>query len=123
SSLYVPPRRSSDLGSFVADLAEEYIRAYGHPYRRTVSDRSDHAPFEAAGIPVAFLNYGPDPNYHTDGDTVDKLSKENLKATGILVTTLTHNIANDKKLPERKAVSIAGLKSEKRFHNPEFANR
>lgn len=109
--------------SFVADLAEEYIRAYGHPYRRTVSDRSDHAPFEAAGIPVAFLNYGPDPNYHTDGDTVDKLSKENLYNMGVLVTTLTHNIANDKKLPERKAVSIAGLKSEKRFHNPEFANR
>ncbi|GAA5346983.1 M28 family peptidase [Planifilum fimeticola] len=110
--------------SFVADRAEEYIRAYGHPYRRTVSDRSDHAPFEAAGIPVVFLNYGPDPNYHTDEDTVDKLSKNNLYNMGVLVTTLTHDIANDKNLPERGAAfSAEGLKGEKRFHNPEFANR
>ena len=73
---------------------------------------------------MAFLHYSPDPNYHTDEDTVDKLSKENLYNMGVLVTALTHNIANDKKLPERDmAVSIAGLKSEKRFHNPEFANR
>ncbi len=110
--------------SFVADRAEEYIRAYGHPYYRTTSTRSDHVPFEAAGIPVAFLHYSPDPNYHTDEDTVDKLSKENLYNMGVLVTTLTHNIANDKNLPERgSAFSAEGLKGEKRFHNPEFANR
>ncbi|MEW9033499.1 MAG: M28 family peptidase, partial [Planifilum fimeticola] len=110
--------------SFVADRAEEYIRAYGHPYYRTTSTRSDHVPFEAAGIPVSLLHYSPDPNYHTDEDTVDKLSKENLYNMGVLVTTLTHNIANDKNLPERgSAFSAEGLKGEKRFHNPEFANR
>jgi len=110
--------------SFVADRAEEYIQAFGHSYRRTASTRSDHAPFEAAGIPVAFLNYGPDPNYHTDEDTVDKLSKKNLHHMGVLVATLTHDLANDRNLPERSAtLSTEGLKGKKRFHNPEFANR
>lgn len=110
--------------SFVADRAEKYIQAFGHPYYRTTSDRSDHVPFEAAGIPVAFLHYSPDPNYHTDEDTVDKLSKENLHNMGVLVATLTYNIANDKNLPKRDAAfSTESLKGEKRFHNPEFAIR
>lgn len=108
--------------SFVADMAEEYIRSYGHPYERLTSDRSDHAPFERAGIPVAFLNYHPDPNYHTDEDTVDKIQKDNLYNMGVLVTTLTHNIANMKHLPDRQTASSSKTKHPK-YPHPEFQKK
>ncbi len=37
--------------SFVADLAEEYIRAYGHPYRRTVSTAAITRPLKRRESP------------------------------------------------------------------------
>lgn len=79
--------------SFVADLAEVYIQEFGHEYRRGASSASDHAPFEAAGIPVVFLNYGPDPYYHTDEDSLDKISKDNLYNMATLVTAMTYDMA------------------------------
>src|SRR5699024_9065558 len=69
---------SEDADSFVADQAENYVRSIGEPYERSTSTRSDHVPFEDAGIPVAFLNYHEDPNYHTDEDTLDKIQIDNL---------------------------------------------
>ncbi len=84
---------SAEVPSFVADLAETYMNNFGFEHRRGTSSSSDHAPFEAAGIPVVFLNYGPDPYYHTDGDSLDKISKANLYNMGSLVTALTYDLA------------------------------
>lgn len=89
--------------SFVANLAEKMVRSHGHNYERYTSTRSDHLPFEEAGIPVAFLNYHPDPYYHTKEDTLDKISKENLHNMGTLVTQLTHQLADKNKLPKKDA--------------------
>ncbi|WP_432662435.1 M20/M25/M40 family metallo-hydrolase [Wukongibacter baidiensis] len=84
---------TEDSVSFVADLAETYIKEFGHKYERSASSRSDHAPFEEAGIPVVFLNYGPDDNYHTDEDSLDKISKADLYNMGTLVTAMTYDMA------------------------------
>lgn len=103
--------------SFVADLAEDYIQTYGYQYERGASTRSDHLPFAEAGIPVAFLHYSPDPNYHTPEDSLDKISKKNLHRTGTLTTLLTHNIANNNKLSKPKKTKELKHSS---FHNPEY---
>ncbi|GGA43646.1 aminopeptidase YwaD [Kroppenstedtia guangzhouensis] len=93
---------SETADSFVANLAEELVKKGGHDYERYTSTRSDHVPFEEAGIPTAFLNYHPDPYYHTKEDTPDKISKENLHHMGTLVTRLTHTLADNNKLPKKK---------------------
>lgn len=61
--------------SFVADEATRLAEEMGLAHGRSWSTRSDHVPFAEAGIPVAFLHYAPDPNCHTDEDTIDKISK------------------------------------------------
>lgn len=49
----------------------------------------DHIPFKEAGIPVVDLidfNYGPDHDYwHTNEDTLDKISGESMKVVGDVV--------------------------------------
>ncbi|SDX02485.1 aminopeptidase YwaD [Marininema mesophilum] len=96
--------------SFVADKAEDYIKTYNFPYERSSSTRSDHASFEEVGIPVAFLNWHSDPYYHSDQDTIDKISKGNLDKMGKLVTLLTRNMALEKKLasPGKENVKTLG---------------
>ncbi|PTM57650.1 M20/M25/M40 family metallo-hydrolase [Desmospora activa] len=103
--------------SFVADLAEDYIQTYGYQYERGTSLSSDHVPFAEAGIPVAFLHYSPDPNYHTPEDSLDKISKQNLYRAGTLTTLLTHNLANDTKLSKPAKTKKQNQSS---FHNPEY---
>lgn len=93
--------------SFVADLSESYLKDFGIPHSRTTSASSDHAPFEAAGIPVVFLNYGPDPYYHTDADSLDKIDKDNLYNMATLVTAMTYDMS---KVPMPK--SEKGLRAK-----------
>ncbi|MCS1351941.1 M28 family metallopeptidase [Mechercharimyces sp. CAU 1602] len=93
---------AEDSSSFVADLAEEYVSTYGYNYERGASTRSDHKPFEDAGIPVAFFHYSEDPYYHTDEDTPDKIDKDNLYRVGTLTALLINHLGNQKKLPERE---------------------
>ncbi|MFC4076132.1 M20/M25/M40 family metallo-hydrolase [Salinithrix halophila] len=108
--------------SFVADRAEDYVKTYGYSYKRYDSTRSDHAPFEAAGIPVAFLNYHQDPYYHTDEDAPDKIDKNNLHRMGMLATLLTHNLANDPKLKSSNPSSMKSLNKQK-SDNPEWKQK
>lgn len=112
---------SEDADSFVADQAENYVRSIGEPYERSTSTRSDHVPFEDAGIPVAFLNYHEDPNYHTDEDTLDKIQIDNLDHMGTLVTSLTYDLANSHQLPKNNPV--AEMAQKKRYHNPEYQHK
>ncbi len=59
-------------------------------YESAIED--DHIPFLDAGIPsldLIDLDYGPGNSFwHTDADTLDKLSPESLEKTGRLVLTL-----------------------------------
>lgn len=67
-----------DAKSLPADLAVSCAKKFNYKYERNASDGSDHVAFETAGVPVAYLEYGPDENYHTDEDTIDKIQKEDL---------------------------------------------
>ncbi|WP_279388924.1 M28 family peptidase [Baia soyae] len=86
---------SANAQSFVADLAVEKAEELQITPNRGFSTRSDHASFEPLGIPVAFLNVGEDPNYHSDQDTLDKIQKPNLKNVGTIVTNLVLDIADN----------------------------
>ncbi|SFS65230.1 M20/M25/M40 family metallo-hydrolase [Marininema halotolerans] len=99
--------------SFVADRAEDYIQTYRFPYERSSSTRSDHASFEAAGIPVAFLNWHTDPYYHSDEDTIDKINKGNIDKMGKLVTLLVRNMAVEKNLPSPGKSKVKNLGKSK----------
>lgn len=46
---------------------------------------SDHGPFELAGMPAAALNRQPDPAYHTEEDTSERIDPEMLRIAGQLV--------------------------------------
>ncbi|MFC7442532.1 M28 family peptidase [Laceyella putida] len=107
---------SPDAKSFVADLAEQEAIELNLPHQRGYSTSSDHVPFEEAGIPVAFLHLSDDPNYHTDGDTLDKIQKDLLKKSGTLVANLIRKIAAEPKPLAGKWTSnikeIHGMKRE-----------
>jgi aminopeptidase YwaD len=107
---------SPDAKSFVADHAAKLADELKLPYERGYSTRSDHAPFEAAGIPVAFVHVSEDPYYHSDEDTLDKIQKDMLKKSGTLVVKLIKEIAGKPKQPVGKPAhgmkEIRGLKHE-----------
>ncbi|WP_172371934.1 M28 family peptidase [Sporosarcina jiandibaonis] len=51
------------------------------------TDRSDHAPFQKAGIDAALFSYFPSEEwYHSPKDTIDRISKERLNEVASLVT-------------------------------------
>jgi aminopeptidase YwaD len=101
-----------DADSFIADLSEVYLKKFCMEYMRYPEDAGDHQPFELAGIPSVFLNYGPDPYYHTDEDSLDKISKDNLYRIGTLVTTI---ISDTAKTP--MANSYNGIKAKTNKYN------
>lgn len=84
--------------SLTADLAVSCMNNFEYDNRRDESNRSDHVAFESAGIPVAYFEYGPFDNYHTDKDTTDKINKENLSNTCNVITSLCNEIGKN---PER----------------------
>lgn len=64
--------------SLPADLAISCMNKFNYKSARTAQESSDHVAFESAGIPVAYFEYGPDEDYHTDKDTIDRIQKEDL---------------------------------------------
>ncbi|MDI6705191.1 MAG: M20/M25/M40 family metallo-hydrolase [Bacillota bacterium] len=91
-------------------LQEQFIASaqiLGLQYDTDYSDRSDHANFEWFGIPTTFLSYRPDPYYHTDEDSIDKIQEEDMYNTGTLVASVLYQIA---KTPMPK--SPKGLKAK-----------
>jgi Zn-dependent M28 family amino/carboxypeptidase len=46
---------------------------------------SDHEPFERMGIPVSWLEWRNDPNYHTVRDTANRVSAAKVARAGQLV--------------------------------------
>ena len=78
--------------------SKAYEELHGHSVSIGSGGRSDHTPFQKAGIDAAlFIYYPPEEWYHSPEDTVDKISKEKLlnvaKIVGksALELTLPHN--------------------------------
>ncbi|MGE5630696.1 MAG: M28 family metallopeptidase [Caulobacteraceae bacterium] len=98
---------NEDAESFIADLAEAYLDKFGYRHSRSTSSSSDHEAFELSGIPSVFLDVNPDPYYHTDEDSLDKIQLDNLYKVGSLVTAMTYDIAKTP-MPQ----SFNGLKAK-----------
>jgi glutaminyl-peptide cyclotransferase len=89
-------KREGESTDWLVDLmwAAAHKMGYSANYlleEQYISD--DHLPFKEAGIPVIdFIDfsYGPDHSYwHTNQDTLDKISGESMKAVGdVIITTL-----------------------------------
>lgn len=86
-------RAFEDTPTWVQDLFIASSKILGIPYDTSYSTRSDHANFEWFGIPSVFLSFRPDPNYHTDADSIDKIQEENMYNTGTLVASVLYQMA------------------------------
>ncbi len=60
---------------------------------------SDHVPFQALGVPVAFFHTGVHADYHTPRDLPATLDFPGLTTTAHIVYELAWNLANAKRLP------------------------
>jgi aminopeptidase YwaD len=54
---------------------------------------SDHASFQAAGIPSLFVYRGEDPNYHSAGDQARQVSPDHLATAGNVVLAVLDDLA------------------------------
>jgi Zn-dependent M28 family amino/carboxypeptidase len=88
---------------WLMDLVWETARRMGlesilSPYRTTIED--DHIPFLDIGIPsvdIIDLNYGPGNSYfHTEEDTLDKISPQSMEKVGRLVLEVLEEIQKRK---------------------------
>ena len=65
----------------------------------TIAEEDDHAPFLKLGVPAVDLidfDYGPGNRYwHTDDDTIDKLSAQSLETVGLVVTEVIHRLERE----------------------------
>ncbi len=59
----------------------------------TAEARSDHAAFEAVGVPAVFLHQAPDPWMHTAEDTLGKIDVVTLEMNGELATITMYDWA------------------------------
>jgi aminopeptidase YwaD len=57
------------------------------------AQRSDHAPFIAAGIPAVFFHVLDDPNYHTPSDVVEHVSAARLSEIGAIAADVIRRLA------------------------------
>ena len=82
-------------GSSLVDYARDKAATMGIAWQPfTAEARSDHAPFETAGVPAVFLLQSPDPWTHTEEDTLDKIDVATLEINGELATATMYNWAH-----------------------------
>lgn len=100
----------------ITDIAHENINELGYKFGGHFnSGSSDHAPFEAAGIPSVFIQFDKDPYYHTDEDTLDKIDPQNIKETATLVLNMLMDM-------QEKSPNKPNKPNKKQFKNIEFEN-
>ncbi len=78
------------------ELATPHLKAAAIPYSEDVSvgsGRSDHASFEAVGIPNLFFFTGLHERYHTPEDTTDYIDHEGVVRIALLVSAMAHDAA------------------------------
>ncbi|MGL5348784.1 MAG: M28 family peptidase [Peptostreptococcaceae bacterium] len=88
----------NDLSSGFSELAAKHIKAgngvYGGSYTNMSS--SDHAPFEEAGIKSSLVQTAPDPNYHTENDTMEHIDENNLFNVATVVARMIIDMQDSK---------------------------
>ncbi len=81
--------------SSLVDYTKNKATAMGIAWQPfTVDARSDHAPFEAAGVPAIFLHQSPDPWIHTAEDSLDKIDITTLETNGELAAATMYDWAH-----------------------------
>jgi Zn-dependent M28 family amino/carboxypeptidase len=85
--------RVDGAGGLAAQV-QSGAQVYGITTTHAFVGRSDHVPFDAAGIPAVTLIYWPDPNYHTPDDQISAISPEKLKAAGVVAAHSTAALAD-----------------------------
>jgi hypothetical protein len=83
--------------SFGGDFSYPLYMAYSTPF----SGGSDHLVLADLGIATPMIIHWPDRYYHTSKDTLDKVSKEELKRVGVLASEYFYRMANSKRKPKR----------------------
>lgn len=78
----------------LVDLAERVARRLGLRVARIREDRSDHLPFEQAGIPAVFLHTGDDETLHTPNDIAERVSPQLLEQAAALAAGIALDLAN-----------------------------
>jgi Zn-dependent M28 family amino/carboxypeptidase len=107
-------KREGDSTRWLVDLMWETAHKIGHGASYLLEEQyisDDHIPFKGAGVPVIdFIDfdYGPDHSYwHTNQDTIDKISGESMKAVGDVIITalpdLFKHLNNPPSKPARPA--------------------
>lgn len=87
-------RKDGESTPWLVELIWNAARRSGHAKHFLDEEGAysdDHIPFKEAGIPVVDLidfNFGPNNSYwHTDRDTLDKISGESMKVVGDVIIT------------------------------------
>jgi aminopeptidase YwaD len=83
--------------SLPSDLAVRLADKFNYKNERTAQESSDHVSFETLGIPAAYFEYGPDEDYHTDKDTIDRIQKEDLLHVCNIVVNMCVEIGKNPK--------------------------
>ena len=98
-------KRDVESTRWMVDLFWETARNIGYGkyfLGNSTAIADDHLPFRKAGVPVIDIidfDYGPDNSYwHTEQDTIDKLSTESLKVVGDTVISAMPELYRQLKL-------------------------
>ncbi|MBK6917378.1 MAG: M20/M25/M40 family metallo-hydrolase [Deltaproteobacteria bacterium] len=78
-------------------------------YERSVSARSDQAPFYELGIPVLFFFTGLHDDYHRADDEADRINYDGMNTIGDLALALVEAVAGGAELPFAAATGDDGL--------------
>lgn len=85
---------NADGSGPTVDLAERIAARLSIRVSRFRDDRSDHLPFERAGIPVVFLHTGDDDAIHTPGDVFDRVNPQLVAQAASLAAGTALELAN-----------------------------
>lgn len=112
----INPQASHDI----TNIAEKHVKELGYDYSGHYnSSSSDHAPFEVAGVPSVFLNYSPDPNYHTDLDVIDYIDPQNIENMMNVVLNMILDMQDDEPRVPDKTSKHTNIE----FENDEIPSR
>jgi aminopeptidase YwaD len=90
----------------VVNVAGRVAQRLGITITKTRVSASDHASFERAGVPVAFLHRGVDPHYHQPGDVPSNVTPRNLEEVARLSVGLLQELAQPRAGTVRGAATI-----------------
>lgn len=112
----INPQASHDI----TDIAEKHVKQLGYDYSGHYnSSSSDHAPFEVAGVPSVFLQYSPDPNYHTDLDITEAIDPQNVENMMNVVLNMILDMQDDEPRVPEKTSKYTNIE----FENDEIPSR